>query len=102
MGRHLASLDSHDSEALDYRPTVVGQGMAPARWQTLDLQEICRVWAGRSYLVHLTRSIQLISWWIVLLRSSERKTRAPPITIKAIVTSRLAGVVQLMHDPTIE
>jgi hypothetical protein len=38
----------------------------------------------------------------VLLRSSERKTRAPPITIKAIVTSRLAGVVQLMHDPTIE
>ena len=36
------------------------------------------------------------------LRRSERKANATPTAMMAIVASRLAGAVQLMHVPTIE
>jgi hypothetical protein len=36
----LASVDRHHAQTINYRPPVVGDGLAPPRSQAVDLQEI--------------------------------------------------------------
>src|SRR5437660_12067609 len=51
VGGRLASLDGHRAEALDHGAAVMGQGMAPARRQALDVQEVRRIRARRPRLM---------------------------------------------------